>query len=126
MNGILYKGTDNKLHLYYWDLVWKHYIVPHSYSDPSLGYPGADYLNSGLVWDEYQKRLNYIGFDGRLQVFSYNPTLANWNHFWINDNWNNGDFCSYTSEVSTINRSSLVMDILALNVDFITSQEMGI
>jgi len=110
LNGVLYKGLDNKLHLFKWSGTWEHSVIPYSYGSPSLGYINGDLLNNGLYWDENTKRLFYIGFDGRMQAFQYNSILSSWAHYWIDNNWNNGDFCSYNSIEIPTKRSSLIAD----------------
>ncbi|MFN8416964.1 MAG: T9SS type A sorting domain-containing protein [Cytophagaceae bacterium] len=103
LNGILYIGTDNKIHSFYWDNGWHHLLIPYSYGSPSLGYKNGDYAKSGITWDDVNNRLLYTGFDGRIQTFyKYN---GNWIHDWIDDNWNTADFTSFNS--SSTNASSL-------------------
>lgn len=100
LNGILYIGTDNKIHLYYWENGWHHLLIPYSYGNSSLGYTNGDYAKSGITWDEENIRLLYTGFDGRIQTFyKYN---GNWHHAWIDNNWNTIDFTSFNSSSSNV------------------------
>jgi len=97
LNGVLYNGTDNKLHLYYWNTNWIHQYIPYSYASPSLGYAGADYLNGSIDWSEDSKALNYVGYDGRMQSFARNMSTGTWTHYWTDDFWNTDLFASYNS-----------------------------
>jgi hypothetical protein len=93
VSGALYIGYDNKIHLFYWDVTWKHLLLPYNYGDPGLGYQNGDYAFSGLSWDNANKRVYYQGFDGRLQAFTMSGT--NWSHSWIDSYWNTDEFLTY-------------------------------
>ena len=97
LNGVLYNGIDNKLHLYYWNSSWNHQIIPYTYNNPSLGYAGADYLNGSITWFNSNKSLYYVGYDGRMQAFVKDNANGNWTHYWIDDFWNTDIFSSYNS-----------------------------
>lgn len=97
LNGVLYNGTDNKLHLYYWNTSWTHQLIPYTYNNPALGYSGADYLNGSITWSNSGKALNYVGYDGRMQAFVKDNTSGNWQHYWVDDFWNTDIYTSYNS-----------------------------
>src|SRR5690606_9815563 len=65
--------------------------------NPSLGYPGADYLNGSITWFNSDKSLNYVGYDGRMQTFVKDNASGNWIHYWVDDFWNTDIFASYNS-----------------------------
>lgn len=96
LNGVLYIGTDNKIHLFYWDVTWKHLLLPYTYGNPGLGYPNADYALNGVTWDNANQRLYYNGYDGRIQAFG--KTGSQWWHNWVDDYWNTDEFWSFNSE----------------------------
>jgi len=93
LNGVLYIGTDNKIHLFYWDVTWKHLLLPYTYSNPGLGYPNADLALNSLTWDKTEQRLYYNGFDGRIQCFG--KTNGQWWHNWVDAYWNTDEFLSF-------------------------------
>lgn len=97
LNGVLYNGADNKLHLYYWNTNWYHQLIPYSYNAPTLGYPGADFLNGSIEWNNNDRALWYVGYDGRMQAFVKDMATGNWLHYWIDDFWNTSLYHSFNS-----------------------------
>lgn len=95
LSGILYRGTDDKAHLYYWDMNWIHQVLPYTYGAPTVSYPYGDKLYGGLTWDNSNNRLYYQGWDGRIQAFEKSGTQ--WTHRWINDYWNTDEFSTFST-----------------------------
>lgn len=107
LNGVVYTGQDKKLKLFYWDVTWKHMVIPYTYNSPTLGYPGADYLNGNISWNNNDKTLYYVGDDGRAQIFANGNSRTQWTHYWLDDFWNTDLFQSYNSS-QTSKYSSII------------------
>lgn len=97
LNGILYVGIDNKLHLFNWNSGWHHQLIPYNYNSPLLGYFGADFFNGSISWFNQDQTLCYVGNDGRMQSFVLDKITGNWIHYWIDDFWNTDFFHSFNS-----------------------------
>jgi beta-glucanase (GH16 family) len=110
LNGVLYSGIDNKLHLFSYNGGWSHQVIPYSYNNTGLGYFGADYIKNNICWNEFDNTINYIGFDGRMQHFAKEQSTGNWVHYWKDDNWNTDLFTSYNSLLPNYN-SSIISSI---------------
>lgn len=99
---ILYRGTDDKLHRFYWDVTWLHQAIPHF--DPM----GKD-LIFGNVCSNDSDGIVYTGKDGRMQSF-YTDMFGNWYHVWIDDYFNTPDYLSYDPTVTATASSNTVWD----------------
>ncbi len=108
LNGILYIGTDNKIHLFSWNQTWQHQWLPYTYGNTPINYLNGDYAKSSLAWDNNLQKLYYLGYDGRIQMFY--KTGTNWYHNWVDDNWNNNDFMSYNNSTSILFKSSTALN----------------
>lgn len=91
---LYYIGTDNKIHRLYWSGDWIHEWLPHTYGDPSLGYPNADYARGNMSYNNQYNLVIYKGYDGRIQLFDKNNS---WNHWWVNDYWNTDEYDAFNS-----------------------------
>lgn len=88
-NIVFYKGTDSKLHKYYWSVLsssWEHELMPLNY------YSSNNLIMDGFSWDEVNRRLYYIGFDGKVQFVEFNSNYQFLSNYWIDDYWNNNNF----------------------------------
>lgn len=99
LNGVLYIGADNTIHLYSWNTTWSHIWLPYSYNNPGLGYAGGDYALNSIDWDDHYKRVYYTGFDGRVQLFGMSG--SSWWHGWSDDYWNTDEYSSFNSTQSS-------------------------
>ena len=110
-NGFFYRGTDDKLHRYYWNgTAMVHQIASNYTYGNCAGLPDADYIKGNLSYIKQFNFVLYIGRDGRIQRFQIpsGDISSQWSHYWIDDYWNTFDFLSFGSTAPIINFGSLV------------------
>lgn len=103
-NGrIYYIGADDKIHQFVYEFGdWHPSLIPHNYNAPSLGMADADKAKSNIAWDNFHQRLEYGGYDGRIQFFQrYN---GSWHHSWVDDYWSTDEFSTFSNIQGNVNR----------------------
>jgi beta-glucanase (GH16 family) len=79
-NQVFYRGTDNKLHRFYWNVNdWAHELLPANFS-----YSSTQYISGDMVIGA-NNHIFYRGADGRIQ--SLGKSGASWIHGWVDDAW---------------------------------------
>ncbi len=79
-NKIYYRGTDNLVHLHYWEAgSWHHGWM--------INGAGSDQKISGNITVNNGDQVFYRGFDGKMHVYWYNNTANEWVHDWIENSW---------------------------------------
>lgn len=79
-NKIYYRGTDNFVHLHYWESgSWHHGWM--------INGAGSDQKISGNITVNNGDQVFYRGFDGKMHVYWYNNIANEWVHDWIENSW---------------------------------------
>jgi hypothetical protein len=105
LNGIIYIGNDDKIHLYSWSSGWAHSWLPYTYGSPSIGYTNGDLAKGSIDWDDNYKRAYYAGYDGRIQMFGM--AGSSWYHQWVDDYWNTDEYLTFNSTQSSATSASI-------------------
>jgi hypothetical protein len=81
-NQIFYRGTDNKMHVYYFDHTlgtWHHGWM--------INGAGNDQNVSGNLSVGEGNQLFYRGTDGKMHIYWFNTATNLWVHDWIENSW---------------------------------------
>lgn len=81
-NQIFYRGTDNKVHVHYFDhslSTWKHgWMVNGAGNDQNIA--GNISVGAG-------NQVFYTGNDGKMHVYYFNNSNNQWVHDWLENSW---------------------------------------
>lgn len=96
--GIAFRGLDNKFHLLekISDEQYRHSIPTYNYELQDPNHP--DYIASNLAGGPQD--IFYLSEDGRLQLFGWNNTRTQREHFWVDDNFFTQDYLADMSAPS--------------------------
>lgn len=110
LGEVFYIGADNRIQRYYsTPSGWVHEDLASSagYTYNSVGYPNGDYALRGITYDKVNRRVLYLGNDGRIQYFGlYN---GNWYHNYRDNYWSTRGYCSFTDQ-NTSDNPSIIHD----------------
>ncbi len=110
LGEVFYIGIDNRIQRYYFTATgWVHEDLANSagYSYNSVGYPNGDYARNGITYDKVNRRVLYVGNDGRIQYFGLDN--GNWYHSYRDDYWNTLGFSSFNDQ-NTDDYPSIIHD----------------